>query len=259
LNETSAIEIKNIHKRFSQNLDKIFNGISFKICPRKSTFILGPSGTGKSVLLKHVTGLIAPDEGEIYIFNEKLQHQNTQKLARIRKTFGVLFQGAALFDSMTVFENIAFPLKEEIRKMKAPEIEARVREKLISVGLDPETDLQKYPSELSGGMQKRVGLARALILEPKILLFDEPTTGLDPIGRARIDELIFKLTNQFMATSVVITHDLQSALNFSDHLIFLYEGKIIFNGKTRAFLDSPYPIIQEFIRADTRNHRSKNK
>ncbi len=238
------IEIVNVHKSFNSN--KVLRGVNLSINEGETLAIIGKSGSGKSVLLKHIVGLLFPDEGYVVVGNEKIDPANPQKLYEIRRKFGYLFQGAALFDSMTVGENIALPLVENDYNLSEEEINKRVSEKLELVGL-PGTENLK-PAELSGGMKKRVGLARALVTEPQYILYDEPTTGLDPIMSDSIDELIKNLADKLNVTSIVVTHDMFSVKNVSDKIAMLHEGKIYFTGTPEEILNSKDNVITEFIK-----------
>ncbi|MEW6056533.1 MAG: ATP-binding cassette domain-containing protein [Bdellovibrionota bacterium] len=229
--------------------------MSLQIPRGEITFILGPSGVGKSVLLKHILGLLKPDSGEVRIFNEPIPYHDPQQLNEMRKNFGMLFQYAALFDDFTVFQNVAFPLVEHRRNMPLSEVRAKVAQTLRAVGLDPDQTMDKLPNELSGGMKKRVGLARAIVLEPEILLYDEPTTGLDPMTRAMVDDLIVETNSKFGLTSLVISHDIPSALYSADHIGFLYEGKIVFWGKPDEFRKCDHPMVQGFLKSEERHRK----
>jgi phospholipid/cholesterol/gamma-HCH transport system ATP-binding protein len=255
---TYAIEINNIFKSFGHGKYPVFKGLSLNIKKGEVTFVLGPSGVGKSVTLKHILGLLKPDQGEVRIFGEPIPYHDAQKLNEMRKNFGMLFQYAALFDDMTVFENVAFPLIEH-RKLSVQEMKKIVSEKLLAVGLDPEQSLYKYPNELSGGMKKRVGLARAIVLGPQILLYDEPTTGLDPVTRAMVDDLIVETNHQFKLTSLVISHDIPSALYSAQHIAFLFEGQIVFFGTPEEFLECQHPMVRKFIESEERHRRQIHK
>ncbi len=238
------IEIVNLHKAFNSN--KVLNGVNLLINEGETLAIIGKSGSGKSVLLKHIVGLLFPDEGYVVVENEKIDPADKNKLYKIRRKFGYLFQSAALFDSMTVGENIALPLVENDYNLSGNEINKRIREKLELVGL-PGTENMK-PAELSGGMKKRVGLARALVTEPRYILYDEPTTGLDPIMSDSIDELIKNLADKLNVTSIVVTHDMFSVKNVSDRIAMLHEGKIYFVGTPEEILNSDDKVINEFIK-----------
>lgn len=247
--------MKNVHKSFSGGRYKVFRGLDLRVPKGEVTFVLGPSGVGKSVMLKHILGLLQPDSGEVLIFGEKIPYQNAQKLNEMRKHFGMLFQNAALFDDMTVFQNVAFPLVEHRRGMSREEMRKRVSDKLVAVGLKPETSLDKLPNELSGGMRKRVGLARAIVLEPSILLYDEPTTGLDPVTRATVDDLIVDTNKKFGLTSIVISHDIPSALYSANHIAFLFEGQVVFYGTPAEFRKCEHPMVQSFLQSEERHRK----
>jgi phospholipid/cholesterol/gamma-HCH transport system ATP-binding protein len=236
------IELVNVHKSF--NGQKVLNDLNLRIEAGQITVIIGQSGGGKSVLLKHMIGLIRPDEGKVLFESLDTCSLSDRQLNDIRKDFGMLFQNAALFDSMTVGENVAFPLREHTR-LRQHEIEEIVEHKLRQVGLSGVA--QKMPSELSGGMQKRVGLARAMALEPKIILFDEPTTGLDPITADAIDRLIVDTQKQTKATYVVISHDIESTFKIADTVAMLYHGKIVEIDTPQAIKSSKNTALQQFI------------
>ena len=238
------IEVVNLHKSFGAN--RVLNGVNLKIKEGETLAIIGKSGSGKSVLLKHIVGLLFPDKGYVVVGNEKIEPNNMKKLYEIRRKFGYLFQGAALFDSMTVGENIALPLVENEYDFSLKEISNKVKEKLELVGLPGIEELK--PAELSGGMKKRVGLARALITEPEYILYDEPTTGLDPIMSDSIDELIKDLSEKLNVTSIVVTHDMFSVKNVSDKIAMLYEGKIYFKGTPDEIVNTDDKIVQSFIK-----------
>lgn len=236
------IALENITKSFGKQ--RVLDGLDLTIESQKITFIIGQSGGGKSVLLKHIIGLVKPDNGRILVDNTDLASLNDAKLNQVRKNFGMLFQDAALFDSMTVGENVAFPLKEH-RQFSKKETQEIVTEKLLQVGLSNVTE--KMPSELSGGMRKRVGLARAIALDPKIILFDEPTTGLDPIMCDAIDRLIVQTHKETSATCVVISHDIDSTFKIAHRVAMLYKGKIIAYGTPDDIQSSNDPILKQFI------------
>lgn len=238
------IEIKNLHKRFGQN--KVLNGVDLDIFPGETIVIIGKSGCGKSVLIKHIVGLLQPDAGYVKVEGEIINDLDQKRLYEIRKKFGFLFQGAALFDSMTIEENVGLPLVESKNGFTKSEILKAVREKLELVGL---TNVEKLkPAELSGGMKKRVGLARALITNPDYILYDEPTTGLDPIMSDSIDALIKELSGKIKVTSVVVTHDMYSVKNIADKVAMLHDGKIYFTGSTDELLKSSDQVILDFIK-----------
>lgn len=237
------IEIQDLHKRFDDN--QVLRGIDLKIHQGETLAIIGASGCGKSVLLKHIVGLIIPDKGSVSIEGKNLNDLSQNELYEIRKQFGFLFQGAALFDSMTIEENIWLSLVENDYKLTQSEIDNIVSTKLELVGL-PGIQ-KKKPSELSGGMKKRVGLARALVSDPKYILYDEPTTGLDPIMSDSIDNQINHLNKQLNVTSIVVTHDMFSVKNVADKVSMIHEGRIYFSGTYDDILNSDDKIIQEFI------------
>jgi len=238
------IEIKNLHKQFRDKL--ILRGVDLTINPGETIAIIGKSGSGKSVLLKHIVGLLFPDEGFVKVENQNLSEVNTKELYKIRRKFGFLFQGAALFDSLTVGENVALPITEHDQSIDKENVLKLVEEKLEMVGLPNIQNLK--PSELSGGMKKRVGLARALVTNPNYILYDEPTTGLDPIMSDSIDELIKELAQKLNVTSIVVTHDMVSVKNVADTVAMVYEGKIYFRGTADELLNSKDEIIINFIK-----------
>jgi phospholipid/cholesterol/gamma-HCH transport system ATP-binding protein len=206
--------------------------------------VIGPSGEGKSVLLKHMIGLLRPDKGRILVEGEDISAVSRMELNRVREKFGMLFQNAALFDSLTVFENVAFPLEEKTSLSRA-EIRDRVHEALEHVGL---TGIDhKYPDELSGGMKKRVGLARALLLDPRIILFDEPTTGLDPIICRAIHQLIHDTHSRYGYTAVIVSHEIPEIYDISDYVAMLYRGEIICRGTADEIRNSGHPVVRQFV------------
>ncbi|MBU1097808.1 MAG: ABC transporter ATP-binding protein [Ignavibacteriae bacterium HGW-Ignavibacteriae-2] len=238
------IEIKNLHKSF--NSKNVLCGVDLQIESGEALAIIGPSGCGKSVLLKHIVGLLLPDEGEVYVEGKNLQLLNMDELYKIRQKFGFLFQGAALFDSMTVEENISLPLVEHNGTLDKSFLSKTVAEKLELVGLSGIEKLK--PSELSGGMKKRVGLARALVTNPEYILYDEPTTGLDPITSDSIDELIKELNDKLTVTSIIVTHDMFSVKNVADKISMMHDGKIYFSGTPNDIIQSNDPIVVNFIK-----------
>lgn len=247
MTETSlAIEVKNLTKSFS-GAEKVLNDISVVFPAGKLTYILGPSGTGKSVLLKTILGLLPPDSGEVWIGGKEICSMRRRHLREFRKNFGVLFQNSALFDDLSVFENVAFPLWEHT-DLSFSEVEKKVKDTLSHLGMNAGYD--KLPNQLSGGMKKRVGLARAVILEPSILLYDEPTTGLDPVTRTTVDHLIETLKDEFKTTSLVISHDIPSALTLADHIVFLHGGKVAFEGTPQEFSKIREGAMGEFVDAE---------
>jgi phospholipid/cholesterol/gamma-HCH transport system ATP-binding protein len=236
------IEVRHLQKSFG--LNKILDGVSFRIENGESVAIIGRSGGGKSVLLKHLVGLLQPDSGEILIDGENIGPLNERQLLRVRRKFGMVFQGAALFDSMTVAENVGFAFRRH-KNLTAGEIARRVAAALEMVDL-PGTENRK-PAELSGGMRKRVGLARAIIYEPQIVLYDEPTTGLDPIVSDSIDRLMIRVRDHFKVTSIVVTHDMRSARRVANRVLMLHEKKVYANAAPEEFFTSPDPVIRQFV------------
>lgn len=236
------INLIDIYKSFNEQ--KVLNGVNLEMKSGQITVIIGQSGGGKSVLLKHIIGLIRPDRGEVLVDGVDIARLNDRKLNDIRKNFGMLFQEAALFDSMTVGENVAFPLNEHTR-LNQRQIDEIVHQKLLQVGLRDVA--HKMPSELSGGMRKRVGLARAIALDPKIILFDEPTTGLDPITADAIDRLIVDTQKHTKATCVAISHDIESTFKIAQTVAMLYQGKIVEVGSPEEIKASKNPALQQFI------------
>ena len=245
------IEIRHIHKSFGSH--KILDDVSFRIEKGESVVIIGRSGGGKSVLLKHLIGLLQPDSGEILIDGENIVPMDDRQLLRISHKFGMLFQSAALFDSMTVAENVAFALRRET-SLTADQIARKVSEVLEMVEL-PGTE-NKDPAELSGGMRKRVGLARAIIYQPQIILYDEPTTGLDPIVSDSIDKLILRVRDRVDSTTVVVTHDMRSARRIGQRILMLHDQTIYASGTADEIFESKDPIIRQFIDgiSDDANH-----
>jgi phospholipid/cholesterol/gamma-HCH transport system ATP-binding protein len=236
------IEVRDLRKSFGTS--KVLDGVSFRIERGESVVIIGRSGGGKSILLKHLIGLLQPDSGQVLIENEDIVPMNERQLLAVRQKFGMLFQGAALFDSMTVAENVAFAFRRN-RSVPPEEVAKRVREVLEMVDLPGTED--KKPAELSGGMRKRVGLARAIIYQPRIVLYDEPTTGLDPIVSDSIDKLILRVRDRLDVTSVVVTHDMRSARRVGQRILMLYQKKIYASGTSEQFFQSQDPIVRRFI------------
>ena len=237
------IEIKSLHKSFGDN--KVLQGVNLEIDTGETMVIIGRSGCGKSVLIKHIVGLLYPDEGYVKVEGHRVDDMNMKELYQLRSKFGFLFQASALFDSMTVEENIALPLVESGKHYSRFELDKKVADKLELVGMRGVQKLK--PAELSGGMKKRVGLARALITDPDYIFYDEPTTGLDPIMSDSIDDLIKELTDKLNATSVVVTHDMYSVKNVANQVAMMHEGKIHFHGTPAELLSSNDKIIKEFI------------
>ncbi|OHC00573.1 MAG: ABC transporter ATP-binding protein [Planctomycetes bacterium RIFCSPLOWO2_12_FULL_39_13] len=236
------IEFKDVYKSFNGLI--VHNGINLSILEGEIISLLGGSGSGKSVLLKELIGLMKPDMGNIIVMDTNVTQLREDDLIKLREHVGMLFQGSALFDSLTVFENVAYPLREHL-KLTEEEIKERVAEKLKLVGLSGiET---KMPAELSGGMKKRVGLARAIATEPDIILYDEPTTGLDPITAQRINELIIELRRKLGITTIVVTHDLHCVKTVSDRIAMLYDGKILTVGTWEQLATSGLQAVKDFI------------
>jgi phospholipid/cholesterol/gamma-HCH transport system ATP-binding protein len=242
LSARAAIEIRGLTKSFGDN--PVLRGVDLVIPEGATTVVLGASGSGKTVLIKHMIGLLRPDGGQVIVDGEDIAPLGQAELERVRRRFGMVFQAAALFDSMTVFENVAFPLREHTRATEE-EIARVVHQKLELVALKGVDD--KYPAELSGGMRKRVGLARALALDPRIVLYDEPTTGLDPITTAYVDEMILEAKRKLQVTSVVISHDIGSALRVADQIAFLDQGRILFAGPPNEARRTTDPVARRFF------------
>lgn len=238
------IEISNLYKSFGNN--NVLNGVNLNINKGETLVIIGRSGCGKSVLIKHIVGLLKPDSGLVKVEDQIVNELNEKKLYQLRKKFGFLFQGAALFDSMTVGENVSLPLDESDSGFSKTEINRIVNEKLELVGLTGMNKLK--PAELSGGMKKRVGLARALVTDPEYILYDEPTTGLDPIMSDSIDGLIKELSEKISVTSVVVTHDMYSVKNVADKVAIMHNGIIHFIGTPQELLNSDDKVIVDFIK-----------
>jgi len=242
------IEFKNLHKSFGDR--EILKGIDLHIAKGKTTVILGVSGGGKSTIIKHLVGLLKADRGEIYIEDALLQPDNEKQMRSLRKEIGFLFQSGALFDSMNVFENVAFALREHTQ-MSEEEIRAKVEQKLSMVGLDAGSISELFPDELSGGMRKRVGLARTIALEPKVILYDEPTSGLDPITSDHVTQMIISLQKRLEVTSVLISHDIKESFKAGDYFAMLYDGKIVDYGDAEHIKNSAHPAVQQFLHAQS--------
>jgi phospholipid/cholesterol/gamma-HCH transport system ATP-binding protein len=238
-----AIEIVDLHKAFGGN--HVLRGVNLTVRSGTTTVILGGSGSGKSVLMKHMIGLLRPDRGQVLVEGEDVARLEGPELDRVRRKFGMVFQMAALFDSMTVYDNVAFPLHEHRKDLPETEVARIVAEKLAVVGL---RDIEsKFPAELSGGMRKRVGLARAIVREPGIVLYDEPTTGLDPITTDYVDEMILGAKRELGVTSVVISHDIASSFKVADELAVLFEGQIVASGPPEVVRRSEHPHVRQFL------------
>jgi phospholipid/cholesterol/gamma-HCH transport system ATP-binding protein len=236
------IQLINVEKSFGSQ--KVLNHLCLEVPNGQITAVIGPSGVGKSILLKQIIGLQRPEAGQVLVDGEDITAMGRRDLNRVREKFGMLFQNAALFDSMTVFENLAFPLEEKTRLSRS-EIRNRVLEALEQLGLKGVD--AKYPDELSGGMKKRVGLARALLMNPKIILFDEPTTGLDPIISRAIHQLIKDTHTRFGFTAVVVSHEIPEIFDISDRVAMLYQGQILESGSAEEIRQSQHPVVRQFI------------
>lgn len=239
----AIIETRNLIKKFGEKL--VIDNISLSIEKGKTTAVIGSSGCGKTVLIKHFIVLMRPSEGEVYFAGRRVDDLGERELERVRTHFGYLFQEGALFDSMTVAENIMFPIQQHRREVGSVELDEIVKAKLAMVGLDGFQN--HYPARLSGGQRKRVALARAIALNPEVILYDEPTTGLDPIRSDIINELILKLERELGVTSVVVTHDMKSAYKVADRIIMLHNGKVIADGDADHIRNHPHPTVQQFI------------
>jgi phospholipid/cholesterol/gamma-HCH transport system ATP-binding protein len=236
------IVVRDLWKSFGGN--QVLKGINLQMMPGTTTVILGGSGSGKTVLMKHIMGLFKPDHGEVIVDGENISRMDRQELARFRTRMGMVFQSSALFDSLTVGENVAFPLREHT-DLPESEIQAKVKDKLAVVELfDVE---EKFPAELSGGMRKRVALARAIVREPKIVLYDEPTTGLDPLTTESVDEMIIGAREKLGVTSVVISHDIGSTFHIGDHVAMLHDGRIVEEGPPDKVRHSQEPHTRHFL------------
>jgi phospholipid/cholesterol/gamma-HCH transport system ATP-binding protein len=237
------IEVQDLWKSFAGF--GVLKGINLSMTEGTTTVVLGGSGSGKTVLMKHIMGLFKPDRGQVFVDGENVSTMGRRELSVFRQRMGMVFQSSALFDSMTVGENVAFALREHNEGLSDREIEEKVKQKLAVVDLhDVE---QKYPAELSGGMRKRVGLARAIIRDPKIVLYDEPTTGLDPITTESVDEMIINARERLHVTSVVISHDIGSAFHIGDHIAVINEGRIVAEGTPAEVRKTKEPFTQQFL------------
>jgi phospholipid/cholesterol/gamma-HCH transport system ATP-binding protein len=236
------IEIKKISKNF--NSHQVLNNVDLQIEKGKTTVIIGRSGCGKSVLLKHIVGILKPDSGKIFVDNQDISSLNEKEMKELNLNIGMVFQGGALFDSMTVGENVGFGLIEH-KKVEKKELLERIEEALSLVDLSGIENLM--PSELSGGMRKRVSLARAICIKPQIILYDEPTTGLDPITADSINELIVSMRDKLKVTSIVVTHDMKSAYRVADAIAMLYQGRIIAQGSSEEIQNTTHPVVHQFV------------
>ncbi len=248
--EPPIFELRDLWKSFDGRA--VLRGLDLEIPTGQTLVVMGPSGCGKSVMLKHLVGLLRPDRGEVRFHGERIDNYDERRLVPIRRRIGFLFQQAALFDSLTVRENIGFPLRETGNA--GPDLEDRIRATLRRVGL--EDSLNQMPAELSGGMRKRVGLARAIVLEPELVLYDEPTTGLDPIRANVINDLIVRLQRELRITSVVVTHDLDSAFQVADRMVLLHRGRIRAQGSPDDIRLSEDPVVRGFLEGEESLDRS---
>lgn len=240
------IRFENITKSFGKR--EILRGVNLEIEQGKTTVIFGISGSGKSTIIKHMVGLLKPDRGIISYKGTRMEHADEATLRELRKKIGFLFQSGALFDSMNIGENVAFPMMEH-QKLTSKELEYKIDEKLTMVGLDPKVVKSLYPEELSGGMRKRVGLARTLALEPEVILYDEPTSGLDPVTSDFITQMICRLRDEIGMTSVLISHDIAESFKAGDNYAMLFDGVIVAAGDKESFRSSPNEVVQQFINA----------
>jgi phospholipid/cholesterol/gamma-HCH transport system ATP-binding protein len=241
--DTGIVEIKNLTKKFEDHL--VLENINESVRRGENLVVFGRSGSGKSVLLKCIIGLMHPDNGDIYINGQNVLKLSIKELNKVRKNIGFLFQGAALYDSMTIRENLSFPLKRHFDHMTPVQVEEKIRATLDLVSLEEAID--KMPSELSGGMKKRIGLARSIITDPELMLYDEPTTGLDPITTKEISELILNLQKKLNMTSIAVTHDLMCAEIIADRAIFLKDAKVAYEGDIKELIKSTDPFLRNFF------------
>jgi phospholipid/cholesterol/gamma-HCH transport system ATP-binding protein len=242
--DACVVAVENLHKSFESL--RVLNGMTLAVNRGETLAVLGRSGTGKSVLLRIIIGLETPDSGSVCILGQQIEGLPIDRMSELRKRMGFLFQHAALYDSLTVGENVAFPLEHHKKELSSAERGDRVKQLLAEVGMEAAID--KMPSDISGGMQKRVGLARALALKPEILLLDEPTAGLDPISSGEIDDLILKLQHERQMASIVVTHDLHSAKTISNRLALLKEGSVVIEGKFEDLQQSDNEFVKEFLK-----------
>lgn len=248
--ESPIFELRDLWKSFDGR--PVLRGVDLRIPTGQTLVVMGPSGCGKSVMLKHLVGLLRPDRGEVRFHGDRIDELDERRLVPIRRRIGFLFQQAALFDSLTVRENVAFPLRET--GAAGPDLEERIRATLRRVGL--EDSLDQMPAELSGGMRKRVGLARAIVLEPELVLYDEPTTGLDPIRANVINDLIVRLQRELRITSIVVTHDLDSAFQVADRMVLLHRGRVRVEGSPDEIRLSEDPVVRGFLEGQESLDRS---
>jgi len=238
-----VLKVRNLTKKFGAKV--VLDNITLSIEKGKTTVVIGPSGCGKTVFIKHLIVLLRPSSGEVFFNDRRIDDLEEDELNRVRTHYGFLFQGGALFDSLSVSENIIFPIRQHVKEPDWRQVEELVKAKLAMVGLDGYQNY--YPADLSGGQRKRVALARAIALNPEVILYDEPTTGLDPIRSDIINELILKLQRELSVTSVVVTHNMASAYKVADRIIMLHNGKIIADGDAEHIRNHPHPVVQQFI------------
>ena len=245
------IELRGVKKRFGAQV--ILDGVDFDVREGETVALLGPSGTGKSVLLKTIIGLITPDAGQVIVDGKDVPTLKRDELSELRKTIGYVFQNGALFDSMNVFENVRLGIVDEKKFKDEAYAKERVSQCIKLVNLQPDVVLHKFPAELSGGMRKRVGIARAIAGQPKYLLYDEPTSGLDPVNSDIIDALVQRLDQELGVTSVMVTHDVRGAFRVANRLALLSEGKVVMQGTPQEFLASEHPKVKAFLERDFDN------
>ena len=245
------IELRAVKKRFGSQI--ILDGVDFDVREGETVALLGPSGTGKSVLLKTIIGLLKPDSGQVIVDGKDVPMLKRDELSELRKTIGYVFQNGALFDSMNVFENVRLGIVDEKKFKDEAYAKERVSQCIKLVNLQPDVVLPKFPSELSGGMRKRVGIARAIAGQPKYLLYDEPTSGLDPVNSDIIDALVQRLDQELGVTSVMVTHDVRGAFRVANRLALLSEGKVVMQGTPQEFLASDHPKVKAFLERDFDN------
>jgi phospholipid/cholesterol/gamma-HCH transport system ATP-binding protein len=243
---TYVVELRDVVKQFEEN--KVLDGVSLGVCPLERLVVMGQSGSGKSTILRLILGILLPDAGTVFFKQFEIPRLSRRKLQQVRRHIGMVYQYSALLSSRTVRDNVALPL-EELTDLSRDEIDRIVDEKLQLVGMKDAKDLM--PSELSGGMRKRVSLARALVMEPELILFDEPTAGLDPVISSVIDELIISLTDKSKVTSIIVTHEMASAFRVGTRMAMLYHGKIIEDGPPEQFKNSQNPVVRQFLSGST--------
>lgn len=241
-----TMEVRDVYKAFGSF--EVLNGVSIDFADNAITTLLGPSGTGKSVLIKHLVGLLEPDAGEVSVFGRDIWRISEKERYTLRKRFGVLFQDGALFGSMNLFDNVAFPLRRHTEKPES-EIAKIVMDRMVEVGL--ERSVKKFPSEVSGGMRKRAGYARAQIFEPEIVLFDEPDSGLDPVRTSLLNDLILDMHRQHGGTYLLVTHDIQTAQKVSDYVGLLWKGKVVHYGPVAEAFESEDPFVRQFLAGES--------